>query len=132
MCAGLFYRWNGNDSAGASSFLFYNETLALPAHTGASIVAHGPGGDSPFPVFGAGDWTLQNGPSGAFTYLIDFSGGPTVPALGVFSYDPNTPSFSNFAVFWDGILFDLTDAANAPVVGGACAGADSSPRPASR
>ena len=58
MCAGVFYRWSANDDANSSTFLFYNETLALPAHTGASIVAHGPGGDSPFPVFGAGDWAL--------------------------------------------------------------------------
>ena len=60
------------------------------------------------------------------TYFVNFSGGPTLPALGVFSYDA-TLGFSNFFVSWNGTLFDLTSAANTPGVGGACPGASSSP-----
>jgi hypothetical protein len=61
------------------------------------------------------------------TYFVTFSGGPTLPALGFFTYDASTPSFSNFIVSWGGSIFDLTGAANAPLVGGGCPGASSSP-----
>jgi hypothetical protein len=60
------------------------------------------------------------------TYFVNFTGGPTLPALGVFSYDAAS-GFSNFFVSWNGTLFDLTGAANAPGVGGGCPGATSSP-----
>jgi len=58
LCDGVFSRWFGNQNAGSSTFAFYNETLALPAATGATILATGAGGDSPFPVFAGGEWTL--------------------------------------------------------------------------
>ena len=58
LCDGVFYRWFGNQDAGSSTFAFYNETLALPAHTGATASTTGPGGDDPFPLFASGDWTL--------------------------------------------------------------------------
>ena len=60
------------------------------------------------------------------TYFVNFSGGSTLPALGLFTYDA-TSGFSNFLVSWNSTLFDLTSAANAPGVGGACPGASSSP-----
>jgi len=129
MCSGLFYRWAGNQDMVSSSFLFYSETLALPAQTGATILAPGPGGSSPFPLFAAGDWTLFNGPTGHpgdVTYLVNFSGVSTLPALGLFSYNPGAMSFSSFVVLWQDELFDLTDAANAPLVGSACGGGGSS------
>jgi len=129
MCGGLFYRWGGNQTQVSSSFLFYSETLALPAQTGATIATQGPGGNSLIPQFAAGDWTIHNAPAGHpgdVTYLINFSGGPTLPAVGLFSYDPTAMSFSSFVVLWNDDLFDLTDAANAPLVGSACAGAASS------
>jgi len=127
MCGGLFSRWFGNQDVASSTFGFYNETLALPAQTGATILATGPGSNDPFSVFGAGEWTLTGAKPGAFNYVVNFSGVGTLPALGIFSYDPSTPLFSNFVVSWNDTLFDLTSAANAPNIGGACAGATSSP-----
>jgi hypothetical protein len=38
----------------------------------------------------------------------------TAPSSGSFTYDPST-GFSAFLVQWDGVTFDLTSAANAPV-----------------
>ena len=60
LCSDVFYRWIGNQSLGSSSFSFYNETLALPAHTGAFITATG---DAPDPfgfAIASGDWTITN------------------------------------------------------------------------
>ena len=124
LCSGVFSRWNGNQSSVLSSFSFYNETLALPAHTGAFIDASMPAAFDPVPANASGDWTLTGSLSGTPSYLINFTGGLTLPALGVFSYDA-TSGFSNFLVSWNGTLFDLTSAANAPGVGGACPGASS-------
>ena len=42
------------------------------------------------------------------------------PTAGSFTYDPSIPAFTAFSVTWRGIHFDLTDAANAPFVGGVC------------
>ena len=126
LCSGVFSRWNGSQASGLNSFSFYNETLALPAQTGAFINANMSAAFDPFPVNAAGDWTLTGSLSGRPSYLINFSGGPTLPALGVFTYDA-TSGFSNFLVSWNGTLFDLTSAANTPGVGGACPGASSSP-----
>lgn len=55
-------------------------------------------------------------------YEISFTGGSPAPTLGSFQYDAAVPSFSNFIVVWNGITFDLTASANAPLIGGACAG----------
>lgn len=54
-------------------------------------------------------------------YNIAFSGATVAGTLptGSFDYDPATPAFSNFVVQWDGLSFDLTTAANGPVVSGA-------------
>jgi hypothetical protein len=51
-------------------------------------------------------------------YNIQFAGTTadgTLPT-GSFDYDPTTPSFSNFVVEWNGLSFDLTAGANAPIV----------------
>ena len=49
------------------------------------------------------------------TYTINFTAnlGPA-PTSGVFTYDPDVSTFSNFLVSWEGIDFDLTSGANAP------------------
>lgn len=47
-------------------------------------------------------------------YDITFSGGSATPA-GEFDYDASVPQFSNFTVIWDGLSFDMTASANAPV-----------------
>jgi len=60
------------------------------------------------------------------TYFVNFSGSSPLPGIGVFTYDAASPRFSNFFVSWGGVLFDMTSAANAPVVGGGCPGAPSS------
>jgi len=55
-------------------------------------------------------------PSGPATYNIRFSvayGGPA--PVGSFTYDP-AKGFSNFIVQWNGYSFDLTAAANKPIV----------------
>lgn len=126
LCDGVFSRWFGNQDFGSSTFAFYNETLALPAHTGATISANGPGGDGLFPVAATGDWTLMDAPGGGFNHVVNFTGIAPLPVLGIFNYDANAQQFGNFTVAWNGTLFDLTAAANAPVVGGGCAGATSS------
>jgi hypothetical protein len=51
------------------------------------------------------------------TYTINFTGGPLLPTAGSFTYDPDTPNFTNFLVTWDGVPFDLTSAANDPIIG---------------
>ncbi len=50
------------------------------------------------------------------TYDITFSGTGLNPTAGSFTYDSTNPSFSDFTVTWDGILFNLTAAANAPSI----------------
>lgn len=52
----------------------------------------------------------------AATYSIFFVGTPPFPTAGSFTYDPDIQTFSSFLVTWNGITFDLTSAANAPVV----------------
>jgi hypothetical protein len=53
-------------------------------------------------------------------YSITFSGSTIAGTLptGSFDYDPAAPTFSNFLVAWDGLSFDLTGAANSPVLSG--------------
>ena len=49
------------------------------------------------------------------TYSIEFTTSfGTAPSSGSFTYDPST-GFSAFIVQWDGVTFDLTSAANAPL-----------------
>src|SRR5665213_2302814 len=50
------------------------------------------------------------------TYDVDFLGDGTLPTQGSFTYDSVVPSFSNFTVTWNGVLFDLTASANAPML----------------
>ena len=156
LCSGLYDRWFGVSSFGASTqFRFSSQTLALPEKLGASISADGPGIPGEFgQSLSAGDWSLgapfeapagtpiilSNGsvifPGGAFylqgkgllpiNYLINFSGGSDLPSIGLFNYDKSTSTFSNFYVEWRGILFDLTAAANAPTAGTGCPGTASS------
>lgn len=51
-------------------------------------------------------------------YNIQFSGSTVTGTLptGSFSYDAATPAFSNFIVEWNGLNFNLTGGANAPIV----------------
>jgi hypothetical protein len=54
------------------------------------------------------------------TYDIDFTefsgdNGP-LPTEGSFTYDSTNPSFSDFTVTWDGIVFNLTSPANNPFI----------------
>src|SRR3974390_1218931 len=58
------------------------------------------------------------------TYDISFvsTGGP-LPTGAEFTYDSNTASFSYFEAWWRGYTFNLTSAANSPViVGNPCGG----------
>jgi hypothetical protein len=50
-------------------------------------------------------------------YEIDFTGDSPVPSSGSFDYDPAVPSFSNFLVVWNGIVFDFTSDTNSPTEG---------------
>jgi hypothetical protein len=52
------------------------------------------------------------------SYTIDFTGGTPLPTSGSFKYDPTTPNFTDFLVQWNGVLYDLTNLANAPLMGG--------------
>jgi len=52
------------------------------------------------------------------TYTINFTGNGLLPTAGSFTFDPDTPKFSNFLVTWDGTIFDLTSSANAPTIFG--------------
>jgi hypothetical protein len=57
------------------------------------------------------------------TYNITFTTNPggVAPTSGSFTYDSATSTFSDFFVSWNGIVFDLTDGANAPwTSGGIC------------
>jgi len=49
------------------------------------------------------------------TYTINFTTATGPAPTGSFTYDSTTPTFSNFIVTWDGIPFDLTSSANAPI-----------------
>jgi hypothetical protein len=63
------------------------------------------------------------------TYTINFTttSGPA-PTSGSFTYDSTTPRFTNFLVVWEGITFDLTSSANAPIIAGTgCTGEASTP-----
>jgi hypothetical protein len=66
------------------------------------------------------------------TYDINFSttSGSPAPGSGSFTYDPSV-GFSDFIVDWDGITFNLTNAANAPTQSkseqGHCSGSVSTP-----
>jgi len=60
----------------------------------------------------------------ADTYTINFTVTFGIPApSGAFTWDGT--SFSNFIVNWDGFSFDLTSAANAPIVTGTQCGTSS-------
>jgi hypothetical protein len=49
------------------------------------------------------------------TYTINFTATfGTAPTAGSFTYDPDTATFSDFLVTWDGSHFDLTSSANNP------------------
>jgi hypothetical protein len=50
------------------------------------------------------------------TYDIAFTGTGILPTAGSFTYDSTVPSFSGFTVTWDGAAFNLTAAANAPLL----------------
>jgi hypothetical protein len=49
-------------------------------------------------------------------YQINFTGdlGSLLPTAGSFTYDPTAQTFTAFTVTWDGMVFDLTNFANAP------------------
>jgi len=53
------------------------------------------------------------------TFTVTDSGAPA-PAAGSFTYDADTPLFTNFHVLWNGQDFDLTGAANNPSDDGFC------------
>jgi hypothetical protein len=67
------------------------------------------------------------------TYTINFTttstlGSPLPVAGGFFTYDSSNPKFSNFLVNWNGEVYDLTAAANAPAIGGSgCTGEAATP-----
>ncbi len=49
------------------------------------------------------------------TYDINFTtSSGDAPSAGSFTYDSTTPSFSDFTVTWEGLLFTLTGSANDP------------------
>ena len=51
--------------------------------------------------------------AGSVGYDISFTPlNGVVPTAGSFDYDAAAPAFTNFTVTWDGILFNLTSAAN--------------------
>jgi hypothetical protein len=51
--------------------------------------------------------------AGSVGYDISFTPlNGVVPTAGFFDYNAAAPAFTNFTVTWDGILFDLTSAAN--------------------
>ena len=61
-----------------------------------------------------------------YTITFTTTSGSPPPMSGSFTYDPVT-GFSNFVVMWDGLTFDETVAANAPLVMDACNAQSSSP-----
>jgi hypothetical protein len=60
------------------------------------------------------------------TFTVTDPGAP-LPAAGSFTYDADTPLFTNFHVIWNNQDFDLTSAANGPYNSGFCSGALSGP-----
>jgi hypothetical protein len=63
-------------------------------------------------------------------YTISFTvtdGNVPLPAAGSFTYDADTPLFTNFHVIWNSQDFDLTSSANSPFNSGLCGGALSGP-----
>lgn len=56
----------------------------------------------------------------AVNYNINFTlvSGTPLPSAGSFTYDPDTPNFTNFVVRWYGLQFDLTSEANNPGIWG--------------
>jgi hypothetical protein len=63
-------------------------------------------------------------------YTITFTvteGDAPLPAAGSFTYDADTPLFTNFHVIWNNQDFDLTSSANGPYNGGLCGGSLSGP-----
>ena len=151
LCAGLYDRWAGISNFGSTSFQFSSQTLALPERSAARISADGPGLPDVIGLqISQGDWSLGapfSAPAGTPTilpngqvlfpggsvylpgkgllpinYMIQFTGGVDLPSFGFFNYDKSTQAFSNFYVEWQGIMFDLSAAANAPSIGSACPG----------
>jgi hypothetical protein len=58
-------------------------------------------------------------------YTITFTqleGGGPLPSGGTFTYDADAPQITDFHVFWNGMDFDMTAAANAPGDVGSCSG----------
>lgn len=53
------------------------------------------------------------------TFTVTDFGAPA-PVAGSFTYDADTPLFTNFHVLWNGQDFDLTGSANAPADTGFC------------
>ena len=45
-------------------------------------------------------------------YSVSFAASGGLLPAGAFTYDASIPQFTNFVVYWDGIQFDLTSAAN--------------------
>jgi PEP-CTERM motif len=61
-----------------------------------------------------------------FTTTASFSGTPS--PTGSFNYDSTIPGFTNFLVMWDGNSYDLTAAANSPILfATGCAGESATP-----
>jgi MYXO-CTERM domain-containing protein len=52
----------------------------------------------------------------ATRYIINFTGSGPLPTAASFTYDPDTHTFSSFLVTWEGINFDLTSPASAPIL----------------
>ena len=56
--------------------------------------------------------------AGVVDYTINFSAGTGPTPTGTFQYDASLPPgarFIDFEVIWKGLIFDLTDSANAPI-----------------
>ena len=53
-------------------------------------------------------------------YTLGFSLqiGTVLPTAGSFTYDAASTTFTNFKVTWDGVVFDLTNGANNPILNG--------------
>src|SRR5262245_56196429 len=59
----------------------------------------------------------------SMTFSLQF--GTILPTAGSFTYDATIATFTNFNVTWDGVVFDLTNGANSPLLSGpglACIG----------
>jgi hypothetical protein len=51
-----------------------------------------------------------------YDFSFTLASGSIAPTSGVFDYDSSTQVFTDFVVRWNGLTFDLTAAANAPIV----------------